>query len=231
MPEHGPTYLNEAVNFDMQVIFIAVPKAGTTSVRSQLAQPGTPLIGGPHLNILQVRDALYVYLLKRGLGANRKFPSQEVQSDADIRHTARQVFGAFFKFAAVRNPWDRAVSLYLRREGLVVSPQISFATFCQRHLYASDTCFYPTLHRNQLDWLCDEDGQCIMDYVYKLENFSEAIREIAERTSGRLQLEIKRENVTRDTGGTAYREFYSDETRKIIATRFEKDIDYFKYTF
>jgi len=231
MPDTGPTYFNEAVNFDKRVIFIAVPKAGTTSVRSQLAQDGVPFIAAPHLNILQVRDALYTYLLLNSLGANRNFPSQGVRSDADIRAQASAIFGSFFKFAAVRNPWDRAVSLYLRREGLVVSEHISFATFCTRHLYASDTCVFPTLHRNQLDWLCDEDGQCLLDYVYRLEDFSRAIADIAERTGGRVQLGMKRENVRRDIAARDYRQYYSDETRKIVAARFEKDIDYFKYTF
>jgi len=227
----GPTYFNEAVNVDRRVIFIAVPKSGTTSIRTQLAQGGTPFISAPHLSILQVRDALYAYLLMRNLGANRNFPSQGVRSDADIRAEASELFESFFKFAAVRNPWDRAVSLYLRREGLVVSEHISFETFCKHHLYASDTCFFPTLHRNQLDWLCDEDGQCLLDYVYKLEDFGAAIAEIAERTDGRVRLELKRENVQRDAAGSDYRQFYSDETRKIVAARFEKDIDYFKYTF
>jgi len=231
MPDSEPAYFNEAVNFDRQVIFIAVPKAGTNSVRAQLAQSGTPFIVGPHLDILQVRDALYVYLLKRGLGANRSFPTQGVQSDADIRAAARHIFASFFKFAAVRNPWDRVVSLYLRREGITASAQLSFENFCEQHLYASDTCYYPTLHRNQLDWLCDENGQCIMDYVYRLEDFSDAVGEIAEQTDGRVQLEMKWENVNRGDAGPGYRDYYSDETRKLIATRFEKDIDYFKYTF
>ena len=70
-----------------------------------------------------------------------------------------------------------------------------------------------------------------MDYVYKLEDFSVAVREIAERTDGRIQLEPNRRNVTRDSVEHNYRQFYSDETRKIIAARFERDIDYFKFTF
>jgi len=231
MPDTETTCFNEAVNFDKRVIFIAVPKSGTTSVRTQLAQRGTPFIATPHLSILQVRDALYTYLLLRSLGANRSFPSQGVRSDADVRAAAKDIFESFFKFAAVRNPWDRAVSLYLRREGLVVSERISFETFCKHHLYASDTCHFPTLHRNQLDWLCDEDGRCLMDYTYRLEDFNAAIGEIAARTDGRVQLEMRRENVRRDTAAGDYRQYYSDETRKIVAARFEKDIDYFKYTF
>ena len=71
-----PLILSEAVNFDKQCIFIAVPKTGTTTVRSQLRQQGKALIENPHLNIVQVRDSLYVYFLIRALGRNESFPSE-----------------------------------------------------------------------------------------------------------------------------------------------------------
>jgi hypothetical protein len=226
-----PFILNEAVNFEKRAIFIAVPKTGTTSVRRQLKQRGKALIGNPHLNIVQVRDSLYVYLLKLALGKNNTFPTKSIPTDADLRASANDVFNTFFKFSAVRNPWARAVSLYYRREGVQVNDNLSFDEFCKNHLYASDTCSHPTLHRNQLDWLCDENDKCLMDYIYKVENFDEAISEIAERTNGRLQLANKRENRNPNSRSLKYQEMYSAETKKIIAKRFEKDIDYFKYTF
>lgn len=227
----GPLILNEAINFEKQSIFIAIPKTGTTSIRSQLSSQGIPLIANPHLNIVQVRDSLYVYFLKLALGKNKSFPSDSVSTDADLRDRANEVFNTFFKFSAVRNPWARVVSLYNRREGVQVKNEISFEDFCKNHLYASDTCHHPTLHKNQIDWLCDESGQCIMDYVYKLENFDNGIKEIEERTNGRLQLINKKSNNNPNSLSQAYREIYTEETKKMIAKRFEKDIDYFKYTF
>ncbi|RMH70753.1 MAG: hypothetical protein D6675_08440 [Gemmatimonadetes bacterium] len=89
IPYRKPLLLNEAVNFEKQCIFIAIPKTGTTSVRSQLAQKGTPLIENPHLNIIQVRDSLYVYLLKQALGHNETFPSKSVPSDTELRLQAK----------------------------------------------------------------------------------------------------------------------------------------------
>jgi hypothetical protein len=212
--------LNEAVNFEKQCIFIAIPKTGTTSVRSQLEQKGTPLIVNRHLNILQVRDSLYVYFLKQALGRNKSFPSESIRTDADLRAQAHDVFNTFFKFSAVRNPWARVVSLYFRGEGVMVKDSISFEEFCKNIFYASDTCFHPTLHKSQLDWLCDENGQCIMDYVYKLEDFDHAIKEITERTNGRLKLASKNTNRNPDSHSHAYKELYTEETKKIIAKKF-----------
>ncbi|MCH2046605.1 MAG: sulfotransferase family protein [Saprospiraceae bacterium] len=226
-----PLIINEAVNFDKEVIFIAVPKTGTTSIRVQLRGVGEPIVPNPHLNILQIRDLFYIYFLKKYLGNNRDFPNNNVLSDLDIRQTADQTFRQFFKFAAVRNPWARAVSLYYRREGVQMSQEQSFEEFCTQHIYASDTCFHPTLHQNQLDWLCDEQENCIVDYVYKVEDFQQAIREIKAQTNGRVCLEMKEANKNPNSRSANYRDLYNDKTRKMIAKRFEKDIDYFKYTF
>ena len=226
-----PLILNEAVDFDKQMIFIAVPKTGTTTVRRQLRQEGNALIPNSHLSIMQVRDTLYAYLLKISLGQNTRYPTEDVPADAEIRARAEEVFDTFFKFSSVRNPWARAVSLFSRREGVQVRDRLSFKAFCDQHLYASDTCLHPTLHKNQLDWLCDETGNCVMDYVYKIEHFEMAIKEIEERTDGRIRLVNREFNANPNSSSKRYRELYSDRTRKIIAERFQKDIEFFKYTF
>ena len=108
---------------------------------------------------------------------------------------------------------------------------MSFEAFVEGHALASDTCREPTRHRNQIDWLCDESGEIIMDYVYRVEDFETAIGEIRDRTDGRLVLQPQRLNVNPRSASTRYRSMYTDHTRKLIARNFERDIDHFKYTF
>jgi len=222
---------NEAVNFEKEVIFIAIPKTGTTSVRTQLKQEGIPIIENPHLNIVQIRDLIYIFLLKQSLGTNNSFPEGNIAFDIDLRKKSEQLFNSFFKFSAVRNPWARAVSLYFRREGIQSKNKMTFETFCENHLYASDTCRQPTMHRNQYDWLSSNEGQILMDYIYKVEEFEKAIGEIKEITNGRLILDNVKRNLNPDSKSKDYRNIYNDKTQKIIEKRFEKDIDFFKYTF
>lgn len=226
-------HLNDAVNFELETIFIAIPKTGTTSVRDQIAPRGTFLVPFPHLDLMQVRDSLYTYLLLRTLNRNRRrFPSVGVPSDADVRAQARAVFERFFKFSSVRNPWARAVSLYFRDEGIKkLSETMSFEAFCEQHLYASDTCLNPTLHQNQVDWIVDERGEVAVDYVYKIEEFEARIDEIRERSGGRVRLEPLRSNVNDRSRATDYRDLYTGHARSLIARRFEKDIDTFGYVF
>jgi len=223
--------INEAINFLKEVIFIAIPKTGTTTVRKQLRQEGKPLIKNPHLNILQVRDLIYAYLLKEYLGTNQTYPNTERQSDSDLREEAKKIFENYFKFSAVRNPWARTVSLYFRREGISSNHKMSFEDFCKNHIYASDTCRQPTLHNNQYDWISSDEGDLLVDYVYKVEEFERAIHEIKEMTNGRLVLKNQKQNKNPTSKSSDYRNMYNGETKNLIAKRFEKDIDYFKYSF
>jgi len=223
--------LNEAVNHETESIFVAIPKTGTTSVRDQLKPTGTPLIPQPHLDIVQIRDALFGYLTCRAMSGNFSFPTAGVPTTRQVQQQARDIFQSYFKFSAVRNPWARTVSLYARREGVQVRDHLTFEEFCERHLYASDTCRQPTLHKNQSDWLCDEEGRCLMDYVYKVEQFEQAIGDIADLTNGRIVLTHKTLNTNPHSMSRNYRDMYTAKTRDLIARRFERDIDMFQYAF
>ena len=180
---------------------------------------------------MQVRDSIYTYLLKEALGGNRAFPTKGVPSDQELRRASKEIFSSFFKFSAVRNPWARTVTLFMRREGIQLAKSMSFEDFCDQLTCASDTCVHPTLHYNQLDWLCDESGHCLMDYVYKVEELNIAVHEIRKRTQGRVILKAMKRNCNPDSSSARYRDLYSDHTKQLIAERFAKDIEYFKYTF
>jgi len=157
--------IDEAINFEKEMIFIAVSKTGTTSVGTQLGQKGDQLITTLHLNIVQIRDLIYIYLLKNHLGTNVSFSKDNGINGATLGENANKIFDSFFKFSAVKNPWTKAVSLYFRRKGVMLKDKLTFSEFYENHHYASDTCRHPTKHINQLDWLCSEDGQILVDYI------------------------------------------------------------------
>ncbi|MEL7320024.1 MAG: sulfotransferase family 2 domain-containing protein [Pseudomonadota bacterium] len=228
-----PSKLNEAVNFTKQAIFIAVPKTGTTSIRDQMTEPGPSMIPLPHLTICQVRDSLYPFLLSKALDQNKTFPTdlERVPSDKEIRDEAAEIFRTFFKFASVRNPWARTVSLYKRREGVQSDEDMSFDEFCEQLRFSSDTCRFPTRLTNQLDWLTDENGELLVDYVLKLEDQENGVREINERTDGRLALESVRLNSNPNSTADSYREMYSPATQERVAEVFRRDIEFFGYEF
>src|SRR5690606_36603920 len=124
-----------------------------------------------------------------------------------------------FKFSAVRNPWARTVSLYYRREGIQLRNKMSFKEFCEYHFFASDTCKMPSFHKNQYDWLIDENGVNQMDFIYKVEEYTTAIKIIREMTNGRLKLTNSIYNKNPMSKSDNYREMFDTPLKKLIAKR------------
>ena len=176
--------VNEAVHLEHKWIFIAIPKTGTTSIRIQLRQTGIPLIPNPHLNILQARDAIDIFFLRKNLATNRSFPSVEVKTYSQIRNESASFFPMLLNLHLFETHGNELFPFFFRKEGVRDQQNLSFDQFIENHLYASDTCVHPTLHKNQLDWICDDNGKILLDYIFKLENFSNAIKEILRELMG-----------------------------------------------
>jgi hypothetical protein len=163
-----------------------------------------------------------------------------------IRHASaslgRQEFDGwdeYFKFAFVRNPWDRLVSWYTMvttypRGGnelwqYVRDNSSNFEEFiynCTDDVPIRKGVYY-SFARNQLDYVTDENGELLVDFIGKLENFDEDIHKVFSRIGVDLE-RIPRKNRSRHQH---YSTFYTPETEMIVRERFERDIEYFGYEF
>ncbi len=137
-------------------------------------------------------------------------------------------FRSYFKFGFVRNPWDRAVSLYERKEGLQLRDKMSFEAFIVWMRFASSTCIHPVPHRHQLDWFVSPNGDVLADFIGKFENLESDWASIARRLGITVPLPRQRANPDRRRDYTTY---YNEKTRRIVAERFAVDIEYFGYSF
>jgi len=138
------------------------------------------------------------------------------------------LFNRYFKFGFVRNPWDRAVSLYERGEGQQLRDKMTFDQFIDWFKYSSSTCVHPVPHRNQLDWFVDPDGRVLVDFIGRFEQFARDWAFIAVKLGLPSQVPHLNKNARRATSYTAY---YTSRTCQIIRERFKEDIDYFGYEF
>ena len=73
---------------------------------------------------------------------------------------------------------------------------------------------------------CVCDGRLLVDVVGRWETLSQDFACVCRRLG--LDLKLPVENASRRTG---YQGYYSDATRKLIATRYEADIKAFGYAF
>jgi hypothetical protein len=138
-----------------------------------------------------------------------------------------------FKFAFVRNPWDVQVSSYhhIRRERPHLLRDIGdFESFLRWKLDPQRPYHYiiDTSIELQSDYLIDLKGNSIVDYVGRYERLEEDFREVCRRIGIRVpQLPHKRK--ARDRSG--YRKYYGEETTRLVAEHFKRDIEMFGYRF
>ena len=163
--------------------------------------------------------------------------------------------GDYFKFAFVRNPWDRLVSWYamidqVRRE--VADGTAGPET--RRHIYRNNlyryvwrcgptfdefvknctekqrvtNCYY-SFTFNQLRYLTDKNGEMLVDFIGRFENFEQDLSHVFDMLGmDAAQLEIPHKN---RSAHSHYSEMYTPETREIVRKRFRRDIEFFGYEF
>jgi len=125
-------------------------------------------------------------------------------------------------FAIVRNPWDRIVSLWAFWTGCVIHPDVPFDTFVRnldKYTFADWAWF--TFAEPQKGWI--PEG---VTHLLKFETLEEDFRVIQERLGCFEPLPCVNASVRSN-----FRQYYTDETRDIIAQVFKDDIEAFGYTF
>ncbi len=206
-----------------ECIFVHIPKtAGQSIERAFLADLGlswatraplllryndTPALGPPRLAHLRAPDYLrYCYI-------------------------SPALFERYFKFTVVRNPWDRAVSLYH-----YLASGMDFAAFCAEleATLAQGSHWYLD---PQIDFLAGDDGAIRVDHVARFEHLGEEIEKIRTRVG--LASVLAHTNASgatpADAGADAraaiYRHYYDTVTRDRIGRVYARDIERFGYRF
>jgi len=155
-------------------------------------------------------------------------PAVEYRRDIGLERWNRR-----FSFAIVRNPWDRTVSQFHYRrqinwDGLGEDP-VTFKEWA-REVFVNRSDRYvdeDMLFLTQKDWISDEHGEVIVDYVGQFENLQQAWDDICDRL-GRERSTLPH---VKKSSRTDFRDYYDSETRKIVGDYFSADIELFGYTF
>lgn len=161
-----------------------------------------------------------------------KFP-RHAKIIAAYEMLPKEVFDKLFKFAFVRNPWDLQVSSYhhIRRERPHLLEGIDdFESFLRWKLNPERAYQYiiDTSIELQSDYLVDLKGNRLVDFVGRYENLEEDFEEACNRIGIRPpKLPHKRQ--AKDRG--AYREYYNDETARLVSDHFRQDVEMFGYEF
>lgn len=149
----------------------------------------------------------------------------------------RKTFQQYFKFAFVRNPWDRVYSAYryLKSGGWNADDKTwaennlkqyeSFNSFV-KHWLSTDNI---NKHRHfwpQSNFICDRHNRLLIDYLAYFESINADYDVISEKLG--IGMKIGHHNAN---PGNNYRDAYDDESRKIVADIYANDIALFGYNF
>ena len=206
------------ISHQHRFIFAAVPKTGTHSVRQALRE---------HLSEDDIEQV--------GLFVNKRFPYEDL---AAIRHghlslrqvrpyLGEQAFDSYFKFAFVRNPFERFVSYcaFMTRDlgSFAHSPQAVMEHFLFRAPPEQHILFQP-----QASVLLDEYGRTLLaDMVGRVEDMQASYDAIAARIG------ISSRTLDRVNGSKHgdYRQYYTPALVDAVAQRYALDIELFGYHF
>jgi hypothetical protein len=148
-------------------------------------------------------------------------------------------FDSFFKFAFVRNPWDRLLSayLYLKNGGRNkddytwakrhLAPFSDFGAFV--HGWVNDENIRLGLHfRPQHEFVSANDLTLNVDFIGYFENIHQDYNHIRWRIGGGNKL-VESNRTERDIRD--YKRYYTNKMVDIVAKTYRKDIKLFGYNF
>ena len=204
-------------------IFTRVAKTGSTSVIQALRS-------GCEYTELDVSD--------RWRYDKNHFPTRiykEALSDLGLS----SLYKNYFKFAIVRNPWDRFVSIFhhvvfgnhdrgwLRKYGAKPVRRDCFKELLTRDDNIFKT-FRPIKHLGLMSKYGNQyDFTLGCDFIGRFENLQQDFNTICNK----IGIKQRQLPVLNNTNHKHYSEYYDDETREIIAQVYSKDIKYFGYKF
>lgn len=208
-------------------MFVHIDKAAGSNIQRTLE---------PHLQTSgrgKLRRALPLLgCVNRNCGLYRIAEFSEHSTADEVRRCLPpEVYAGLFKFAFVRNPWDRLVSRHaylLRTNSHAHSREVKslggFEAYLRWELARAGR---GGSMRHQADYVLDAAGNLIVDAVGYFERLQDDFTEICRRIGIRAKLGTPETRTPRRD----YRSFYSDETRELVAGAYARDIAVFGYTF
>jgi len=150
-----------------------------------------------------------------------------------IGRIGKQNWNSAYKFTVIRNPWDKVVSLYEYRrkknKTQIASGGIRFTEWVKlTHTENRNPFYYNNVKsfQPQVEWLKDDEGDITIDFVARFETLGADFEQIREAIG--CAAELPHLNAS---SRKSYRDYYTDETREIVARWYREDIEFFNYAF
>ncbi len=190
-------------------VYAAIPKTASLSIKTALPPPEYKPYGN-HVKLSAI---------------SHLFKSNRWDLDA-----GKGSMDQYFTFLSYRNPWAMVVSCY---EYVMARPHhpayelyspLTFEEHVKENIFYRGYIFNRT---NRTGYGVDEQDRPLYDFILKTETFSRDWKYICKKI-GIDYKPPKKRNVTKHPH---YSEYYSEETKNIVAKAYRKEVEYFRYKF
>lgn len=202
------------------------------------------------MSLINGNNFIFIHIYKcGGMSLRNVFTDNLVTVELNKSHaTAKEIkdycyenggkfyFDTAFKFSFVRNPFDWIVSLYEfirnnpNHDNYEEVKNLNFSDFCSWNIKnIKDKKENPNGNFNTLtEFLFDKNGELLVDFVGKIENYDEDIKVILKR----LKIpEQKMPKINTSNRKPDYKDYYDDKTIKLVTDFFYYDLVNFNYKF
>ena len=131
-----------------------------------------------------------------------------------------KIWNSYFKFAFDRNPWDRQVSFYHHRYRREDTPP-PFAEFIHKDSRAKVNNYE----------IYSLDGEVTVDFLGRFENLKEDFAHALSQVGLEYEAPLPRAKTTFRKDSKPYRDYYDEETKKIVGDWYAREIALLDYKF
>ncbi|MBX2849572.1 MAG: sulfotransferase family protein [Acidiferrobacterales bacterium] len=202
-----------------QFIFIHITKTAGTSIRAAL-QP---------YSIDTPTDKWHSFLRRFDLPKDYrrfKFPRHAFLSAAD-KKIPNDLYQSYFKFAVVRNPWDRLVSSYHSDYGLKKERN-------PNRKYQQPVSFYDYLCKQrqrknfQLERIVNLEGDIDLDFMLRFEQLNSDIEALGNQIGVDIELPHRNHSLRKKN---RYQDYYDQQSKEYVGKFWREEIELLGYQF
>jgi len=211
------------------IIFVHVPKTAGGTVENIILNEYFKYKNHENHDLTEERKALH--------SLNKKWTQHDTITEII---SSRKIYNPedYFKFAFVRNPWDRVVSefLYVKNQG---------GCACRGNIRRMPKNFTEYIKQNfkcswrnhvipQYKFIYNSKNEIKVDFIGRFENLEEDIKKVLRTLNINEPYELPKVNQSRNLKQKLikpYWLYYDKETKEIVEDKFKKDIKLFGYHF
>lgn len=193
------------IDHDNKLIYIAIPKTGTTSTQEFLQK-------------IISDNSIIVNYKPNNIGLSKHSSAKTISSIIEN-------YSDYHSIAVIRNPYDWYVSWFTYRQidgAKISSKNMSFKEYLNKQPM-----------KELLSWICDDNDNIIVNSIIKYEDgLEDQMKNIISKIIPKnITSKMPKVNISKKRKHKDYRIYYNDETKKIVENLQSKTLQKFGYQF